>query len=114
MRKGHVRKFRKGFNTTHATKISACSRLKAMIESDKLVVHSKVLLSELKAFVASGSSYKAKPGETDDLVSATLLTMRIIAVLKDWDPRVYETFNHAETDEDHVPPMPIFVSTNIR
>ena len=114
IRKGHVRKFRKGFNTTHATKISACSRLKAMIESDKLCVHSKVLLTELKGFVASGSSYKAKPGETDDLVSATLLTMRIIAVLKDWDPRVYETFNHAETEDEHIPPMPIFVSTNIR
>jgi hypothetical protein len=31
MRKGHVRKFRKGFNTTHGTKITACSRLKTMI-----------------------------------------------------------------------------------
>ena len=114
MRKGHVRKFRKGFNTTHSTKISACSRLKTMIENDKLQVNSKVLLTELKGFVASGSSYKAKPGETDDLVSATLLSMRIIAVLKDWDPRVYESFNQAETAEDYEPPMPIFVSTNMR
>ena len=114
MRKGHVRKFRKGFNTTHSTKISACSRLKTMIENDKLQVNSKVLLSELKGFVASGSSYKAKPGETDDLVSATLLSMRIIAVLKDWDPRVYESFNQAESGEDYEPPMPIFVSTNMR
>ena len=36
MRKGHVRKFRKGFNTTHGTKITACSRLKTMLESDKM------------------------------------------------------------------------------
>ena len=114
IRKGHVRKFRKGFNTTHATKISACSRLKAMVESDKFKIHSKPLISELKGFVASGSSYKAKPGETDDLVSATLLSMRLIAVLKDWDPKIYETFNHAESEEDLQPPMPIFVSTNIR
>ena len=85
-----------------------------MIENDKLQVNSKVLLSELKGFVASGSSYKAKPGETDDLVSATLLSMRIIAVLKDWDPRVYESFNQAESGEDYEPPMPIFVSTNMR
>ena len=114
MRKGHVRKFRKGFNTTHSTKISACSRLKTMIETDKLEVNSKVLITELKGFVASGSSFKAKPGETDDLVSATLLAMRVIAVLKDWDPRIYETFNQAESSEDYEPPMPIFVSTNMR
>ena len=114
MRKGHVRKFRKGFNTTHSTKISACTRLKTMIESDKLIINSKVLVTELKAFVASGSSFKAKPGTNDDLVSACLLCMRIMAVLKDWDPRVYETFNHADSDEDLTPPMPIFVSTNIR
>ena len=114
IRKGHVRKFRKGFNTTHSTKISACTRLKNMVENDKLTINSKVLVSELKAFVASGSSFKAKPGENDDLVSACLLSMRIMAVLKDWDPRVYETFNQADTGDDQTPPMPIFVSTNIR
>ena len=38
MRKGHVRKFRKGFNTTHGTKITACSRLKTMIENDKMII----------------------------------------------------------------------------
>ena len=114
IRKGHVRKFRKGFNTTHSTKISACTRLKNMVENDKLIINSKVLVSELKAFVASGSSFKAKPGENDDLVSACLLSMRIMAVLKDWDPRVYDTFNQADTGDEQTPPMPIFVSTNIR
>ena len=48
------------------------------------------------------------------LVSACLLSMRIMAVLKDWDPRVYETFNQADTEDDMTPPMPIFVSTNVR
>ena len=111
IRKGHIRKFRKGFNTTHKTKISACSRLKNMIEKGKLKIYSKPLISELKAFVASGSSYKAKSGEHDDLVSAMLLAMRIIAVLKDWDPKVYTSFSQADEDTaDKVMPMPIFVS----
>src|SRR5210317_1045949 len=96
IRKGHVRKFRKGFNTTHSTKISACSRLKTMIENDKMAVKSKPFISELKNFVATGSSYKAKSGTTDDLISAMLLSLRMITVLKDWDPRVYDTFNQAE------------------
>jgi hypothetical protein len=113
MRKGHVRKFRKGFNTTHSTKITACSRLKTMVEGDKMTVHSKPLIGELKGFVATGSSFNAKSGMTDDLISATLLAIRMMAVLKDWDPRVYNTFNQAEHDEDYEPPMPIFISSNI-
>ena len=110
MRKGHVRKFRKGFNTTHSTKITACSRLKTMIENDKMSINSKVLIGELKGFVASGSSYQAKSGQTDDLISATLLAIRMMAVLKDWDPRIYNTFNQASDEEDYEPPMPIFIS----
>jgi hypothetical protein len=112
IRKGHVRKFRKGFNTTHSTKVTACSRLKSMIESDKMIIHSNALISELKNFVATGSSYNAKVGTTDDLISATLLAIRMMSVLKDWDPRVYNTFNQAEVDEDYEPPMPIFISSN--
>ena len=116
MKKGHIRKFRKGFNTTHMTKVSACAKLKTMVENDRMQVNSKLLITELKGFVASGSSYKAKPGETDDLVSAALLAMRMISVMKMWDPRVYNTFNQAdeELDEDFVPPMPIMVSTQYR
>jgi len=112
MRKGHVRKFRKGFNTTHGTKISACSRMKTMLENDKMNISSAALISELKGFVATGSTYKAKVGETDDLISALLLVIRIMSVLKDWDPRVYNTFKSMENEADYEPPMPIFISTN--
>ena len=83
-----------------------------MIENDKMIVRSKPLLSELKGFVATGSSYQAKSGMTDDLVSATLLAIRMMTVLKDWDPRIYNSFNQAEDDGDYEPPMPIFVSSN--
>src|SRR6056300_1072347 len=112
IRKGHVRKFRKGFNTTHSTKITACSRLKTMIENDKMSVCSKPLISELKNYVATGSSYQAKVGHNDDLISATLLALRMMAVMKDWDPRVYNTFTQAESDEDYDPPMPIFITNS--
>jgi hypothetical protein len=45
-------------------------------------IHSKPLLSELKNFVASGSGYSAKPGETDDLVMAGLLATRMLMLLQ--------------------------------
>ncbi len=110
IRKGHVRKFRKGFNTTHGSKIGACTRLKTMLENGKMKIHSKVLLGELKGYVASGNSFKAKPGETDDLISSVLLIIRMMTVLKDWDPRIYSTFTTVEEDDDYETPLPIFVS----
>jgi len=112
IRKGHVRKFRKGFNTTHSSKTTACARLKTMIENDKFVVRSKPLLTELKNFIAAGSSFQAKPGKSDDLISATLLTLRMMSVMKDWDPTVYNTFSQIDHEEDYEMPMPIFVSSN--
>jgi hypothetical protein len=114
IRKGHVRKFRKGFNTTHSSKVTACSRLKTMVENDQLIVKSKPFISELKGYIAQGSSYQAKPGMTDDLVSSMLLVLRMISVMKDWDPTIYNTFTQMESgyDNDYELPMPIFVSGN--
>ena len=109
IRKGHVRRFRKGFNTTHKSKISTCSQLKHMLETGKMRIHSKPLISELKTFVAHGIGFGAKTGEHDDLVSSVLLVLRMAAILADWDPRVYEKMTDKIT-EDQLP-MPIFVST---
>ena len=109
IRKGHVRRFRKGFNTTHKTKISACSSFKNALERDKLQIFSKPLISELKNFVATGVSYGAKRGEHDDLVSATLLIMRMANQLANWDPKIYEKMTERLTEDEY--PMPIFVSS---
>ena len=113
VRKGHVRKFRKGFNTTFGSKISACSRLKFLIEEDKMKLNSKVLISELKTFIASGTSFKAKTGQHDDLVSALLLVIRMSVILADWDPRVFELMSvNTHFEEDWEVPLPIFISSN--
>jgi hypothetical protein len=112
-KKGHVRKFRKGFNTTFGSKISACSRLKYLIEEDKMKLNSKGLISELKSFIASGTSFKAKTGQHDDLVSALLLIIRMSVVLAEWDPKVFETLSiNNGMEEDWDAPLPIFISSN--
>jgi hypothetical protein len=110
IRKGHVRKFRKGFNTTHRTKITACSQFKNLIENRKMTVKSKPLMSELKTFVAHGVGFGAKSGEHDDLVSAVLLIVRMAAVLADWDPKIYEKMTERITEDQM--PMPIFISSS--
>jgi hypothetical protein len=114
VRKGHVRKHRKGFNTTHGSKISAAARLKYLIESGKMEINSKTFISELKSFVASGLTFKAKTGEQDDLISAMLLLVRMGQVLADWDPRVFDSISTGagHTDEDWEMPMPIFISSS--
>jgi len=108
IRKGHVRKFRKGFNTTHKTKMAACAKFKHLLEKNQLKIKSKPLISELKAFVASGTSFGAKTGEHDDLVSATLLNVRMQQILAEWDPAIYEKMQ--DNQHEQVLPMPVFVS----
>jgi hypothetical protein len=111
LRKGHVKKFRKGFNTTFGNKISSCARLKYLIEEDKMLINSRALISELKTFIASGVSFKAKQGQHDDLVSALLLIIRMSVVLAEWDPNVLETLSIDGINDDWEAPLPVFVSS---
>ena len=101
------RRYRKGFNTTNKSKLSACNKLKVMVESGRMKILSKPLISELKTFVAHGTSYAAKTGETDDLVMATILIVRMLQVLQDYHPDL----NRQITDhsENFIEPLP-FIS----
>jgi|TARA_R110000796_G_scaffold132393_1_gene247846 hypothetical protein len=108
VKKGHVRRFRKGYNTTHNSKMSACAKFKQMVENDSMVIKSKNLVSELKNFVASGNSFKAKPGEHDDLVMSTLLAVRMASTISAWDQKLFERLRDSE--EELIMPMPIIMS----
>jgi hypothetical protein len=108
IKKGHVRRFRKGYNTTHNSKMSACAKLKQMLENDTMIIKSKNLVSELKNFVASGNSFKAKPGEHDDLVMSTLLAVRMASTISAWDQQLFDRLR--DSDEELVLPMPIIMS----
>jgi hypothetical protein len=67
-------------------------------------IYSASLVTELKSFIAHGAGYAAKAGETDDLVMATILAVRMMQLLQSY---------HAELDtqlRDHsdtmIEPMP--------
>ena len=99
---------RKGFNTSNKPKLAACAKFKHLIESNKLEIGSRSLVSELKTFVASGVGYAAKPGETDDLIMAALLVVRMLKVLQDYHPDLdTQMRDHQET---MIAPLP-FVMT---
>jgi hypothetical protein len=110
VKRGHVRRFRKGFNTTHTSKISACAKLKHLIESNRMSLNSKPLISELKTYVAKGISFSGKSGTHDDLVSSLLLAVRMAMTLQEWDPSIYDKMRE-ESEDEWVMPMPIYVNT---
>jgi hypothetical protein len=98
---GHSRVYRKGFNTT---KVAVCAKFKSLIENKKLHVASKNLISELKNFVATGITFKAKIGETDDLVMAMLLCVRMLQSLQSYDAKLDETMK--DSADEYLEPMP--------
>jgi hypothetical protein len=110
VKRGHVRRFRKGFNTTHASKIAACAKLKQLVETKVFTINSKMLLSELKTYIARGTSFEGKVGSHDDLVSSVLLAIRMATLLQDWDPVLYEKLREDNYD-NIVLPMPIYINT---
>lgn len=98
-------KKRKGYNTTNKTKLAACAKLKHLIESKKMKINSKSFISELKSFVANSGSYKAKVGETDDLVMGSLLAVRMMQDLGDFH---LDLENQIRDYDEFLPPLPFY------
>jgi hypothetical protein len=106
---------RKGFHTSHRSKVESCVSLKRLVENDKLHLRSKPLVSELKNFVARGNSFSAKPGEHDDLVMSLILCIRMIEYIATFEDEVYDIVNHNLTngtlgeyeEDDWDGPMPM-------
>jgi hypothetical protein len=98
---------RRGFNVNRKTKAAACIKFKTLLESKKLTVNSIGLVSELKSFVASGEGYKAKSGDTDDLVMSTLLAVRMMQEIGNYDS---DLDGQMSDFDDYIAPLPFFAS----
>ena len=98
-------KKRKGFNTTHKVKLTACAKFKTLLESKKMTLYSRSLIGELKTFVALEGSYKAKVGETDDLVMASLLIVRMLQQLSDFH---YDLETQIRDRDEIIAPLPFY------
>jgi len=106
-RPGRSRTFRKGFNTTNKVKVSACAKMKSLIETDRLIINSRNTISELKTFVGTGSTFKGKPGAYDDLVMAMMLAVRIGQELQNYDEDVSSRLK--DDLDTYAEPMPFIV-----
>ena len=116
-RKGiSTKRVRRGLNTVNKNKLSACSRLKSLLESDRMTIYSNNLLTELKNFIPVGNTFKAKQGEHDDLVSSLLMIVRMLDVVLAWENvesgNLREYINDDGDDDynDDDEPLPIMFS----
>ena len=104
---------RRGLNTNSRTKPMACTKMKSLIEADKLKVYSRMLVRQLKFFVSKGDSFAAKQGENDDCVMAALLCVRMMQMVQNWDDRVGDLLRDDFGDDStYDEPMPMSVIIN--
>lgn len=103
---------RSGFVTTNKSKLETCARLKFLVESGKLKLNSRGLISELKVFVSRSNTFEARSGQTDDLVMALVLAIRLIDYVSTWDDQSHAAVNsNIAIDDDnlHESPMPLLI-----
>jgi hypothetical protein len=94
------KKGRKGFHMSSKTKMEGCILLKRFIENEKIHIKSKAFVSELKNFVARGNSFAGQPGETDDLVTSMLVSVRMISYISTFEDDVFEVINASLGDRN--------------
>ena len=86
-----------------------------LAEAMKLEIASELLHMELSNFIKSGEIegvYKAKIGQTDDLVSALLLIIRMTDIVSKFD-LVTQDYVRDFIDEDKRPPLG-YITVNTR
>lgn len=88
-----------GMRTINKTKLEGARNLKSLIEKSKggYQINSERLVFELKNYVATGASYAAKYGATDDLVSAMLIISRMIGQLAQYEPEVFDALYRSDS-----------------
>jgi hypothetical protein len=88
-----------GMMTTIKTKMKGALKFKDLVESKKLKIYSRRLISELKFFVQSGSTFKAETGMTDDLVMGSIIFVNMLHELASYDETIYDVMTTVDGDD---------------
>lgn len=103
---------RYGMYTT-SKKAMVALEFKKLVEkrSGGLIIHSDFLIKELKNYIKVGASFAAKPGATDDLVSACLVFTKMLQKASEYDSEVFSKFfeYNAEWNDDDDAGAPMLV-----
>ena len=114
VQKGNSRRVRRGLNTTNKKKVEAAALLKSTVETDRIEIYSKPMVKELKNYIKKGVGFEAKQGETDDLVDASLLIMRMTNIIRNYDFDLNEKINESVVvGGDFIEPMPTVILNTV-
>lgn len=86
-------KKKKGVLMTQQSKLRGCSRFKDLVESKRMILHSRSLISELKFFTKKAGSFAAEKGKHDDLVMGCVITVLGLIELSRFDDGIDEKMN---------------------
>lgn len=95
---------RLGCYTTGKSKMLSCMQLKNLIEKGitGMHIHSDLLLYELQNFAALSGTFMARPGCTDDAISALMVIMKTLTRMASYDDKakkiVYESVDPNSDD----------------
>ena len=101
---------RKGVEMDKKVKAHGCAYLKALIESDKLIIHDHDTIMELRRFISQKGSYSAEAGANDDLaitlvMFAWLINQRYFKDLMDQDIQAALRADQEQLIEDDLLPF---------
>jgi hypothetical protein len=65
-------------------------------------INSRGLLSELKVFVSRGNTFEARIGQTDDLIMAMILAVRMTDYISTWDDQSQAAINSNVSIDDGI------------
>lgn len=91
---------RLGMLTTGKSKLAGCMQFKDLIETGKMQIKSRKLLTEMKFFVKTGASFAAERGAKDDRVMACVILCNMLPQLANYEESVYEAVNEVNEDEE--------------
>src|SRR5690606_1883279 len=99
------------------TKKTACFHMQKLMETFRMEVASKALHRQLTDFIRAGTEdgvFKAKLGCKDDLVSATLLIVRMFDIISRFEDNTAEVMRETldELDESHYQPLGYLMTYN--
>lgn len=95
-----IAKGKTGMATTNKTKLEACGQFKDLMEMGRMHIKSQKLINELKTYIKTGASFAAQSGNHDDRVSATLLFVRMLYDLRNYEDSVDTVVSEMTIDMD--------------
>lgn len=108
-------KIKRGMTTTKQTKKTACFHMQKLMETFRLEVASDDLMRQLTDFIKTGTEdgvYRAKNGCKDDLVSATLLVVRMIDIVARFEENTAMVIHETLEEEGVYQPLGFLMSYN--